>query len=394
MPEESLVPVHYVRHPFDRKGLLRRILPFVLPLMLASTIYWLPGQQRNGDFLVAALSLSLAIFIFAFILPWSRLPSWTSAVLPLGNIVIIFLLREGIMVPASMFAPLLLLPLLWLSLYGSRAQLMLGFVFATGTYGLSLFLHGHNPAELKFLAIAAVSAPVVCFTAQELVLTVRSQAHKLEALAHLDALTGAANRREWDTALPREIARAQRHRRGVAVALLDLDGLKDLNDRLGHQEGDRILKEAVAAWREHLRAGDLLARVGGDEFAVMLPECEPGPAAEIVERLRHSTPHGHTVSIGVACWDGTELAPEIEARADRALYRAKEGGKDRTVMDGAADPVAEPEQDAKPATSTRPRRSGKTAAVTKTTARAKTSIAKKASNGGKPANGKKKAPPG
>jgi hypothetical protein len=126
----------------------------------------------------------------------------------------------------------------------------------------------------------------------------------------------------------------------------------------------------------------------------MLPECEPGPAAEIVERLRRSTPHGHTVSIGVACWDGSELAPEIEARADRALYRAKEGGKDRTVVDGDDDPDAEPEQETKPASSTRPRGSRKTAAGTKTTARAKTSIAKKASGAGKPANGTKKAPTG
>jgi diguanylate cyclase (GGDEF)-like protein len=118
----------------------------------------------------------------------------------------------------------------------------------------------------------------------------------------------------------------------VCVALLDLDHFKAFNDRRGHQAGDRFLREAAAGWRGALREVDLLARYGGEEFGVILPGCRPDEAAEIVDRLRALTPEGETTSAGVAVWDGAEPADALVARADRALYRAKRGGRDVTVV--------------------------------------------------------------
>jgi diguanylate cyclase (GGDEF)-like protein len=335
MPEKSLVNVHFARHPFTKEGLAKRTLPFALPVLLSFAVVWMPSNvEHQIEYLRWGIGLTVALLAAVFVVPWDRIPSWLSAIPPLTHIVIIFLMREGLGIPIPMFAPLLLLPLFWLSLYGSRKQLLVGFLVVGGAYAITRWGESYEPDQLKFVAMACLTLPVVCFTAQELVMTVRSQARELEALAHRDELTGAANRREWDAALPREIARATRHKRPLAIALLDLDEFKELNDEHGHQAGDLVLKESVAAWRDHLRGGDILARIGGDEFAVLLPECDPSAAEEIVERLRRSTARGLTVSVGVACWAGQEEAAELILRADRALYQAKEGGRNRSIIDG------------------------------------------------------------
>jgi diguanylate cyclase (GGDEF)-like protein len=153
-------------------------------------------------------------------------------------------------------------------------------------------------------------------------------------LARTDSLTGVANRRAWDEELPRELARSARSRQPVCVALLDLDHFKAYNDEHGHQAGDRLLKTAAAAWEGRLRKTDLLARYGGEEFAVLLPDCALGNAMEIAERLRTAQPEV-TCSIGVADWDGREDSGRLVARADRALYAAKAGGRDRCVAEPA-----------------------------------------------------------
>jgi diguanylate cyclase (GGDEF)-like protein len=151
-------------------------------------------------------------------------------------------------------------------------------------------------------------------------------------LARTDALTGVANRRAWDDEFPMEVARAARSGQPLSVALVDLDHFKAYNDEHGHQAGDRLLKSAAAAWQGKLRKTDLLARYGGEEFAVLLPDCELENAMEIAERLRTAQPEG-TCSIGVARWDDGEDPISLIARADRALYAAKEGGRDRCRAD-------------------------------------------------------------
>src|SRR5438067_1551875 len=157
-------------------------------------------------------------------------------------------------------------------------------------------------------------------------------------LADLDALTGLHNRRYFHETLAREVARAHRYDRNLALIIFDLDDFKAINDRIGHLAGDAVLAEAAERIREVVRSADIECRVGGDEFAVILPESTLNDADQLYARLRNalsSRPVGQagplTMSAGVA-----ELQPDDDAiaffqRADHALYGAKEAGKGQVV---------------------------------------------------------------
>jgi diguanylate cyclase (GGDEF)-like protein len=145
-------------------------------------------------------------------------------------------------------------------------------------------------------------------------------------LARTDPLTGLANRRAWQDQLRREMSRAARTGGPLSVVVLDLDGFKAFNDRSGHGAGDSLLVEAATLWSLQIREMDLIARHGGDEFVVLLPDAGLPGATAVADRLLPSTPRGVTVSAGVAEWDGTESADELIGRADAALYEAKRAG--------------------------------------------------------------------
>lgn len=155
---------------------------------------------------------------------------------------------------------------------------------------------------------------------------------KLQRLALTDDLTGLANRRAWQESLGREVARARRDGSPLCVAMLDIDRFKRFNDQHGHQAGDALLRETADAWRALLRAGDILARPGGDEFAVILPAWPIGVAERILERVQAATPRGQTCSAGLVAFDGHESADELVGRADAALYGAKAQGRARIVV--------------------------------------------------------------
>ena len=157
-------------------------------------------------------------------------------------------------------------------------------------------------------------------------------------LADLDALTGLHNRRYFHDTLAREVARAHRYDRNLALIIFDLDDFKAINDRIGHLAGDGVLAEAADRIREVVRSADIECRVGGDEFAVILPESTLADADQLYGRLQKAVsarPVGQagplTISAGVA-----ELQPDDDAiaffqRADHALYGAKEAGKGQVV---------------------------------------------------------------
>jgi two-component system cell cycle response regulator len=166
---------------------------------------------------------------------------------------------------------------------------------------------------------------------QELV----AQGLRLEALLREDALTGLLNRRAVLTQLGGMVSGARRHGHPLSIGFLDLDGFKAINDEHGHHVGDQVLVAAVRALRAHLRAEDQLGRLGGEEFLVLLPDTEAGAAHRVAEKLRTElaaapTPVPVTVSVGIATWE-QETPEELLRRADQALYRAKEGGRDRVM---------------------------------------------------------------
>ncbi len=163
-------------------------------------------------------------------------------------------------------------------------------------------------------------------------LDAQSEAERLGALALADDLTRAANRRSFEDRLEVEVARAARTGVQFSVCLLDLDHFKRFNDTFGHPAGDDLLRRVADSWAATLRADDMLARVGGEEFGLILPDAAPDIASAVVERLRAVTPAEITVSVGVATWKSGEMPAEVVARADAALYRAKDEGRDRLVL--------------------------------------------------------------
>jgi diguanylate cyclase (GGDEF)-like protein len=154
---------------------------------------------------------------------------------------------------------------------------------------------------------------------------------RMEQLALTDAHTGLMTRRVFDDELPRELARARRGEAPVSVALLDIDHMSAFNMLRGEREGDMLIKETAARWRNELREVDLLARLDGTEFAIVLPGCGLGEACEVLDRVRAATPREQTASAGVARWDGEEPAELLLARAQDALAAAKSAGRNVTI---------------------------------------------------------------
>jgi diguanylate cyclase (GGDEF)-like protein len=161
---------------------------------------------------------------------------------------------------------------------------------------------------------------------------------ELERLATTDALTGLPNRRHLMAAMETEVRRAERSGRPLALALLDVDRFKAINDTHGHPAGDEVLRIVAEELREVTRGGDLLGRFGGEEFAIIMPETSLDQAHLACERLRRAVAKrilhypngtsGHvTVSSGVALLSGDEGCDHLVSRADGALYEAKAGGR-------------------------------------------------------------------
>ena len=157
-------------------------------------------------------------------------------------------------------------------------------------------------------------------------------------LADLDALTGLHNRRYFHETLAREVARAHRYGRELALVVFDLDDFKAINDRIGHLAGDAVLAETAERVKDVVRSADIASRVGGDEFAVILPESSTGDADQLYHRLLgavSSRPVGQAgrlfVSAGIAELTEADDPTAFFERADEALYRAKERGKGQVV---------------------------------------------------------------
>ena len=163
------------------------------------------------------------------------------------------------------------------------------------------------------------------------------------ALADLDALTGVHNRRYFHETLAREVARAHRYHRRLAVIVFDLDDFKAINDRVGHLAGDAVLAEAAQRMLTVVRSADIACRVGGDEFALVLPESSAEEAELLAGRIARaigvrpiSAAGTLELSAGVAELRPGDRPNDLFERADEALYRAKELGKAQTVAaDGA-----------------------------------------------------------
>jgi diguanylate cyclase (GGDEF)-like protein len=202
----------------------------------------------------------------------------------------------------------------------------------------------HSMGDVVYAAAHFANVVVLVYAATALLerMTAQSFAYRrrLQHEASTDALTGLDNRRAFENGLAREIERARRLGVALTLALIDIDHFKRINDTWGHDAGDRVLHQVAQAMRARLRRSDLVARIGGEEFALVMLGTEPPGAAIVLERLRIAIaalcvpatggPIRCTVSMGMAEWTEDDADwHTLYKRADAALYEAKEGGRNR-----------------------------------------------------------------
>ena len=248
-------------------------------------------------------------------------------------LVLITILRLAVSNPLEAFGFLYVIPI---SMLASEQGVRGGLLAAAGAIALTIFW---AIAQAVSLGIIGYSTRAGTFLGIGVI--VGLQAHRriklqgerekliaeLHATAMRDQLTGLPNRRAWDDRFEQELHRARRSGQSLRVAMIDLDGLKRTNDTLGHEEGDRLIRRCAHAWSDALRQSDFLARVGGDEFTVLLADCATAAAAaDIARRMLDAVPSDQTCSVGIATWDGDEAGYELVHRADRAMYTVKAAG--------------------------------------------------------------------
>lgn len=166
-----------------------------------------------------------------------------------------------------------------------------------------------------------------------------TRTQELREQAHHDALTGLLNRRAGELQLQRCQRAAQVECQGYALILADIDAFKSINDRFGHEEGDRVLQRCASLLSRKVRSGDALIRWGGEEFLIVLPGCKLAAAQELAERIRRTMASEQdavvgtiTLSLGVAAWQPGECSSTLLRRTDQALYRAKTSGRNQVAV--------------------------------------------------------------
>ena len=174
-----------------------------------------------------------------------------------------------------------------------------------------------------------------------------ARTQELREQAHHDALTGLLNRRAGEQQLERCQRTAQIECQSYALILADIDNFKSINDRFGHDEGDRVLQRCATLLSRKVRSGDALIRWGGEEFLIVLPGCRLEAAQELAERIRAAMAQEQdavvgsikdavvgsiTLSLGVGAWQPGECSSTLLRRTDQALYRAKTSGRNQVAV--------------------------------------------------------------
>lgn len=286
---------------------------------------------KRGNIGAAGYTLAFALFLFSFF----RIMLFPADLYLLSGILLAPILVVGAItggyspIVFSLLASLTVV-FAWLRLRGLEMEPAYLYTSSAGLTFLSIQI-----VIQQALAVLLVS---LSRHIERTIQRLRSHTEQLTLLAHTDPLTALANRRYLIEQLEREFARAKRYRRPLALLYIDLDGFKAINDRFGHLFGDEILRSLSMAIRAVLRSTDLLARIGGDEFAVLLPETTIKDAVGVANKLRKAL-GAYGASLGTSvppltfCAGVAQMREEDEtiddllARADQAQYSAKTSGK-------------------------------------------------------------------
>jgi diguanylate cyclase (GGDEF)-like protein len=263
----------------------------------------------------AAGAMGILAALGVWLLAW-RIPTFGFELLAAGGSLVTSGLVAHATTPGGMMIAAFSYP--WIAIYSAhffprRGVIAQGCLISVG-FGVGLLL-GSLPDIGIYWVIVTVTIWSICLVLGHL-------SESLRRRADTDPLTGLLNRNGFMTAAVREHAIAQRTGGPLTLAVLDLDGFKQINDRCGHVVGDRVLAELGRSWRERLRTGDILARHGGDEFVLLLPATSAGGAAAVLDRLRDENLPVRW-SVGFGEWQAGESLGECIARADADLYSVK-----------------------------------------------------------------------
>ncbi len=234
------------------------------------------------------------------------------------------------------FSFLYLLPIAMATWYiGAKQGRMLA-LFSALSWALSNRLAGEIYRYEVIRYWNTVERWFIFFLVAELLIELKQAFHQEQILSRTDDLTGVGNRREFFERAEVEISRARRNGTALTVAYIDLDSFKQVNDSLGHTEGDKLLKAIAGSVSEVIRKSDVFARVGGDEFVLLLPETDQEQAKSALQKIKSAIVGGITggfaskvtLSIGVVTFrSAPESADELLHKADAMMYGVKSGTK-------------------------------------------------------------------
>jgi diguanylate cyclase (GGDEF)-like protein len=333
----------------ELKGFSRTIAEIEWLLLALVLVYLLAGEPPGEG----SIALNMALFFFAaFILGLHYIQFYKEESRPkllVETWVMIVFITWVVLYTGEIHSPLLnlyLLPIIASALIFGKlltaievAAIVGCFMFFTYEPGLKTLLSMRYWGE-----IMAMSSPMilVAYITTMLSADIRFAVDKIKQVSDTDELTGLYNMRAFSTMLQRSFKQAVRYGHPLSVVMIDSDNLKQINDAHGHEAGNRLLQHLVRCIREQLRGSDVMARFGGDEFILLLPETNNKGALEMSERIRKAVELSRfnvregdanvTASLGVASYpeDGGNLDVILE-KADKAMYRAKQKGRNRVV---------------------------------------------------------------
>ncbi|HYI36280.1 MAG TPA: GGDEF domain-containing protein [Thermoleophilaceae bacterium] len=317
-------PIRRQRAATARLALFGNAIPIAIALSI-------DPSSHGTAFYVGAAGALLAPAVVTLTSRRHPLPFYAAAY---GGLPALTLLQAGTGGPASGYAILLMMAMVWFGAQASDRELAVGVGVLAGCAFLPMLVVGPPdfPVSWGHAAIIVFVGVTVAGSLRLMVRETQILTARLREQATLDDLTGLLNRRGWTDAVERELARSRREGHPVSMLLLDLDAFKQVNDTMGHEEGDRVLAETAERMRTHLRSNDVIARVGGDEFVVLIGGADPDDAIGSADRLRQGTPERAAFSAGFGVWDRSESAGQLMRRCDLALYAAKTKGGNRVEV--------------------------------------------------------------